>query len=86
MIVKCFSTQASKCKKQLFLHNIYKDKLNNNGYISIYQLLISGFNCYIQVIRDLHGDVVYFTRLTVWSGGEKNGLTHNYFFRPETEL
>lgn len=50
MIVKCFSTQASKCKiKKLLLHCIYKDKLN--VYISIYQLLIYDFNCYIQVIR-----------------------------------
>lgn len=68
MIVKCFGTQASKCKRQLLLPYIYKDKFNNNGYISIYQLLISDFNRYIQVIRDLYA--VYFIRLTVWSGGK----------------
>lgn len=68
MIVKCFSTQARKCKRQLLLHYIYKDKLNNNGYNSIYQLLISEFNCYIQVIRDSYGDVVYFIHSVAWWG------------------
>lgn len=71
MIVKCFSTQTSKCKRQLLLHYIFKDKLNNNGYIGVYQLLISGFNHYIQVICALYGEVVYFIRLTLWSGGKK---------------